>query len=116
MSKETIKTSRRRQLRTNRTRVKVGVHATRPRLVVNRSNKYIYAQVVESGGKVLASVSSLKMKGKTPIERATQVGQALAKVAIEKKVTKVAFDRRGYKYHGQIKALADGAREGGLIF
>ncbi len=116
MSKETAKSNRRRQLRTNRTRIKVGVHAARPRLVVHRSNKYIYAQIVDSDGKVLASASSLKVKVKTPIERATQVGQAVAAVAVEKKVTKVAFDRRGYKYHGQVKALADGAREGGLSF
>ncbi len=116
MSKETAKNNRRRQLRTNRTRIKVGVHAARPRLVVNRSNKYIYAQIVDSEGKVLASASSLKVKGKTPLERATKVGQAVAAVAMEKKVTKVAFDRRGYKYHGQVKALADGAREGGLSF
>lgn len=116
MSKEALKISHRRQLRTNRTRIKVGVHATRPRLVVHRSNKYIYAQVVDSKGKVLASASGLKMKGKTPIERAAQVGQALGAIATEKKITKVAFDRRGYKYHGQVKALADGAREGGLIF
>lgn len=116
MSKEALEISRRRQLRINRTRIKVGVHATRPRLVVHRSNKYIYAQVVDSKGKVLASASSLKMKGKTPMERAAQVGRTLATMATKKKITKVAFDRRGYKYHGQIKSLADGAREGGLIF
>jgi len=116
MLKEIRKIRRRQTLRTNRTRVKVGVHAERPRLVVHRSNKYIYAQVVNADGKVLAAAESKKAKGKTPIERAAVVGQQVAEAAKAKGVTKVAFDRRGYKYHGQVKALADGARAGGLIF
>ncbi|MFA5009681.1 MAG: 50S ribosomal protein L18 [Patescibacteria group bacterium] len=116
MLKEIRKTQRRKILRTNRTRVKVGVHANRPRLVIHRSNKYIYAQIVDSVGQVLASASSLKAKGKTPVERAAIVGQTIAAAAQAKSITQVAFDRRGYKYHGQIKALADSAREGGLIF
>jgi len=116
MLKEVKKIRRRQTLRTNRTRVKVGVHSDRPRLVVNRSNKFIYAQVVDSSGKVLASATSQKITGKTPMERATKVGQAVAEASKAHAVTKVAFDRRGYKYHGQVKALADGAREGGLIF
>lgn len=116
MLKEIHKTSRRKDLRVNRTRVKVGVHAHRPRLVVHRSNRFIYAQIVDSAGQVLASAESRKLTGKTPIERATEVGKVIATAAKAKNVTQVAFDRRGYKYHGQVKALADGAREGGLIF
>lgn len=116
MLKEVRKIRRRQTLRTNRTRVKVGVHADRPRLVVHRSNKFIYVQVVDNDGKVLAAANSAKMTGKTPVERAGQVGQAVAKLAIAKQVTKIAFDRRGYKYHGQVKALAEGAREAGLEF
>lgn len=116
MLKEVRKIRRRQTLRTNRTRVKVGVHSDRPRLVVHRSNKFIYVQVVDNNGKVLAAANSAKMTGKTPVERAAQVGQAVAEMAKTKQVTKVAFDRRGYKYHGQVKALADGARGAGLEF
>lgn len=116
MLKETRKISRRKTLRANRTRVKVGVHSNRPRLTVHRSNKFIYAQIINSVGQVLAHADSVKLKGKTPIDRAKEVGQLVAAAAKLKDVTQVAFDRRGYKYHGQIKALADGAREVGLIF
>jgi large subunit ribosomal protein L18 len=116
MLKEAHKIRRRRILRTNRTRVKVGVHATRPRLIVNRSNKFIYVQVIDSKGQVLAAANSNKVAGKTPVERAAEVGKLIAAAAKLKDVTAVAFDRRSYRYHGQVKALADGAREGGLIF
>ena len=96
----------------------------RPRLVVFRSNSHIYAQVVDAGRQgdvVVASVSTLEknlqneLKG-NKTEKATQVGAILAERAKAKNVSDVAFDRSGYKYHGRIKALADGAREAGLNF
>jgi len=94
----------------------------RPRLSVFRSNKNIYAQLIDDQeNKVLAGVSSLsadikKKKFKNPKERAKEVGRAVAKIALEKKIKQVVFDRRKYKYHGNVKELADGAREGGLEF
>ena len=90
-----------------------------PRLSVFRSNKDIYAQLVDDiNGKTLASASSLKMKleGKKKIEQAFEVGKALAEAAKAAGIEKVVFDRGGYLYHGRVKALADGAREGGLKF
>lgn len=94
---------------------------TRPRLSVFRSNKAIYAQIIDDeGGKTLVAATSLKL-GKeaqklTRKERAFKTGQLLAKKALKAKIKKVVFDRRAYKYHGRVKALADGARKGGLEF
>jgi len=93
----------------------------RPRLSVFRSAKYIYAQVIDDKkGTTLVSASSmdkeLKLKAGKNIEAAKQIGVLLAKRAIEKGVTEVCFDRGGHIYHGRIKSLADGAREGGLKF
>ena len=107
-----------------RTRIKRRVRANamgtaeKPRLSVYRSNKEIYAQVVDDkSGKTLASATSLKGKVKgTKIEQATEVGKQLAGVATKAGVSTVYFDRNGYLYHGRVKALADGAREGGLKF
>lgn len=96
----------------------------RPRLVVHRSGSNIYAQIIvagDLGDLVLASASTLdaelksKLTGKKS-EQAFQVGKSLALRAKEKNVSDVAFDRAGYKYHGRVKALADGAREAGLNF
>lgn len=96
----------------------------RPRLVVSRSNVHIYSQIIvssENGDMVLASASTLdkelrnSLSGKK-IDQAIEVGKLLAKRAKEKSIIQVAFDRAGYKYHGRVKALADGAREGGLDF
>ena len=90
----------------------------RPRLSVNRSNKHISAQIIDdTTRKTLVHVSdaSLKTKG-TKTEAATSVGEAIAKIAIDKKITKVTFDRGSYRYHGRVKALAQAAREKGLIF
>lgn len=93
----------------------------RPRLSVFRSNKAIYAQIIDDGkGKTLAAATSLKL-GKeaqklTKKEKAFKTGQLLAKKALKAKIKKVVFDRRAYKYHGRVKALADGARKGGLQF
>jgi large subunit ribosomal protein L18 len=107
-----------RQKRHDKIRSKVNGTAERPRLVVFRSISNTYAQIVDdSNNKVLFSTSDLKSKDKgTKTEKAKKVGIDIAKLAIEKKITKIVFDRNGYKYHGRVKALAEGAREGGLQF
>jgi large subunit ribosomal protein L18 len=90
-----------------------------PRLSVFRSNKDIYAQVVnDAEGKTLAAASSLKLdgKGKNKTEQAFEVGKAIAETAKQNGIEKVVFDRGGYLYHGRVKSLADGARKGGLKF
>ena len=103
--------------RHNRIRAKAVGTAFSPRLSVFRSNKYIYAQLVDdSKGVTLAASSDMGMKGKNKTERAKAVGVALAKVAQEKKIKKAIFDRGGFLYAGRVKALAEGAREGGLEF
>lgn len=104
----------RRQARARRTHA-VARASNRPRLVVYRSLKAIYAQVVDDAqSKVLCGASNLK--GKTGMAGAQEVGKTIADLAKKAKVTEVTFDRNGYLYHGQIKALADAAREGGLKF
>lgn len=94
--------------------------ADRPRLSVFRSNKAIYAQVINDvEGKTVASSSSLKLEateGKNKTEVALIVGRELAERAVKVGVEKVVFDRNGYQYHGRVKSLAEGAREGGLKF
>ena len=92
--------------------------AERPRLNVFRSNKQIYAQVIDDlTGKTLAAASSLKISEKAPKkEIAAKVGELIAKSAQEAGITTVVFDRNGYLYHGRIKELADAARKGGLKF
>ncbi|MBI4091551.1 50S ribosomal protein L18 [candidate division WWE3 bacterium] len=90
-----------------------------PRLSVFRSNKHIYALLIDGGqGKVLASASDLTMKsGKgSKTAKAKEVGKRLAEEASKKGVKSVVFDRGSYKYHGRVKAVAEGAREGGLKF
>ena len=107
-----------RGIRHNRVRSKVVGNAEKPRLSVFRSGSHIYAQIIDdSSGKTLVQASSLKLKasGKKS-DTSKEVGKALAKAAISKKIETVIFDRGGYKYHGRVKALADGAREGGLKF
>lgn len=91
--------------------------ATIPRLAVFKSNRYIYAQLIDDvAQKTIAAATSLKEKKGTMIEKATRVGEAIAKAAQEKKITKVVFDRGGFLYAGHVKALAEGARKGGLDF
>lgn len=104
--------------RKNRTRAKISGTAIKPRASVFRSAKYIYIQLIDDqSGKTLVSASSreLKAKGK-PMEIAMEVGKLLGKKAAEKKILEVVFDRNRYKYHGRVKALADGIRESGLKF
>jgi|SRR4051794_37526810 large subunit ribosomal protein L18 len=98
----------------------------RPRLVVFRSARHIYAQIVDDlTGKTLVAAGDLVKKkapavkaaeGEKKTDRAKQVGVQLAKLCLEKGISKVVFDRAGYKYHGRISAMAAGAREGGLQF
>ncbi len=100
-----------------RIRAKVKGTKEMPRLTVYRSNKGMQAQVINDlEGFTLVSVSSKEAKGKSKTESATELGKLIAKKAIEKKIEKVVFDKGGYKYHGRVKAFADGAREGGLKF
>ena len=98
------------------------LHGTgaKPRLCVFRSNAHIYAQLIDDDkAKVLMSVSDVKIKakkGEKKADIAKEVGKLIAKKALENKIEKVVFDRAGILFHGRIKALADGAREGGLKF
>ena len=109
---------RARTKRHRRVRKKVIGTPERPRLAVFRSNRHIYAQVIDDvAGRTLASASSLATKaGDDPRSNAKEVGLALAAKAKAAGVTTVAFDRGGFMYHGRVQALADGAREGGLEF
>lgn len=105
-----------------RIRKKLAGSAERPRLVVFRSNRHIYAQVIDDlSGQTLVSSSSLTLAKagealKADKEAATMVGKDLAAKALEHNISAVVFDRNGYIYHGRVKALADGARDGGLKF
>lgn len=111
-----------RQRRKIRIRKKVRGTAERPRLVVFRSNMHIYAQIVNDlEGATLVSASTLGLAKSEPglhcnKSGAERVGKEIARLAKEKNISKVVFDRNGYIYHGRIKAVADGAREGGLEF
>ncbi len=99
-------------------RIKISGTAAQPRLSVFRSNKDIYAQLVNDlTGVTLAAASSRAISDKAPkIEKSKLVGKAIAEKAVALGVTKVTFDRGGYLYHGRVKSLAEGAREGGLQF
>ena len=115
----------RKYRRHKRVRAKIAGNAERPRLCVFRSAKHTYAQLIDDEkGVTLVSVSDreVKRKTKSKTEKGTKVGLAyevgklIAERAREKKIEKVVFDRGGYRYHGRVKALAEGAREGGLRF
>ena len=116
----------RRQMRHKRVRRKITGSAERPRLAVFRSLNHIYAQVIDdSAGRTLAAASSLdpeikeRVNGEGEMSKsgvATLVGSLIARRAAGKGVSGVVFDRGGFKYHGRTKALADAAREGGLVF
>ena len=97
--------------------------AERPRLAVFRSNNHVYAQVIDDvAGKTLVSASTLEkdikaeLKNTDDIEAASKIGDVVAKRALDKGIKTVVFDRGGYVYHGRVKELAEGAREGGLKF
>jgi large subunit ribosomal protein L18 len=105
--------------RRRRVRAKVRGSAERPRISVFRSNRGIFAQLIDDdGGRTLASVSwtEPELRDLGPMEQATRAGTLLAQRASEAGVETAVFDRGGYQYHGRVKALADGAREGGLAF
>lgn len=103
-----------------RIRKKIKGTSERPRLSVFRSNTSIHVQIIDDvKGVTLVSTSSTKQdlaKGSTKMEQSKIVGVSIAKLAIEKGVKEIVFDRNGYLYHGRVRSLAEGAREGGLIF
>jgi large subunit ribosomal protein L18 len=118
------KAKRKQQLR-RRLHVRSRITGTpeRPRLTVFRSSKHIYAQLIDDlSGSTLAAASSATpdLRQSVPyggnVKAAAEVGKKIAAVAKDKGITKAAFDRGHYRYHGRVKALADGAREGGLSF
>ncbi len=106
-----------------RIRTKVSGSVSRPRLTVFRSAKHIYAQIIDdTSGQTLISASTMekqireKEKAESKVKAADEIGKLVAKRALDKGITSVVFDRNGYKYHGRVKALSDGARETGLDF
>jgi large subunit ribosomal protein L18 len=116
----TLSTRQARQRRQRRIRGKVSGSAERPRLAIFRSNKGIFAQLVDDqSGRTIAGASWLGVKKSfkgTKTEQAAEVGKLVAEAAKKAGIESVVFDRGGYLYHGRVKALADGAREGGLKF
>lgn len=101
-----------RYRRHKRIRARISGTAKTPRLCIFKSNQYIYAQLIDDEkGRVIASA-----REKLSLGGAKKAGEAIAKEALKKKISKVVFDRAGYQYHGRVKALAEGAREAGLKF
>ncbi|MDY6064893.1 MAG: 50S ribosomal protein L18 [Finegoldia sp.] len=110
-----------RQKRHKRIRKNLAGTANKPRLCVFKSNKNIYAQLIDDvSGKTIVSASTLdkdlRVEANATSEDAKKVGQAIGKKAVEKGIEECVFDRSGYIYHGKVKELADGARESGLKF
>lgn len=107
-----------RKKRIRRVRARTCGTAQKPRLVVFRSLRNIYAQIVDDAkNHTMVSVDSRAIKGgKNDQATAKSVGLEIAKLALAKRIKDVVFDRHGYKYHGKVKALAEGARKGGLVF
>ncbi len=122
------KTNQKRIRRINRVRATIVGTAERPRLTVHRTNKFMYAQLIDdAAGRTIAAAHSTPVKIKKGAAAAASavakmkksdaafaVGEALAKKAAEKKITAAVFDRRSYKFHGRVKSVAEGARKGGL--
>ncbi|HPN54333.1 MAG TPA: 50S ribosomal protein L18 [Candidatus Moranbacteria bacterium] len=113
-----VNNNKTRLRRKKRIRAKVSGDANCPRLAVHKSLRGIYAQIIDDvKGETLASVKLSEIKkAKNTVEGAKDMGKLLAKKCLEAKIKTVKFDRSGYKYHGKVKALAEGAREGGLKF
>lgn len=110
------KTQKRIRLK-KKIRARVSGTKEMPRLSVFKSNRFIYAQLIDDmSGKTLVSASDAKAKKGTKTERAKEVGKEIAQKAISQKISKVVFDRNGFKYTGRIKVLADESRSGGLKF
>src|SRR5690606_7989360 len=102
-----------------KTKIRAKIHGTpvRPRLSVFRSNKFIYAQVIDdTAGKTLVATNDMKIGSGSKTERAKQVGTTIAELALAKKITNVVFDRNGFRYTGSVKLVADAARGAGLKF
>lgn len=100
-----------------RIRAKITGTAARPRLSVFRSNKFIYAQIIDdTKGKTVGTASDVKLSKGTKSERAKEIGRLIGEVCQKAKISKVVFDRNGFKYTGRIKLLADEARASGLQF
>ena len=122
MNFELLAMDKRKQKIKRQTRVRSKIRGTkdRPRLSVFRSNRYIYAQIInDEDGKSIIGISEKHLgekSGTSKIEKAEALGELLAKKAKDKKIKKVVFDRRSYAYGGRVAALAKGARKGGLDF
>jgi large subunit ribosomal protein L18 len=115
----TVTSPQRRLKRRRRVRAKVRGTAERPRIAVFRSNRGIFVQLIDDdAGRTLAAVNwtEADLRGLKPMEQATRVGALIAERAKAAGVDTAVFDRGGYRYHGRVKALAEGAREGGLTF
>ncbi len=114
-----LKKQQKKLRRQKRVRIKIWGTSKKPRLCVFRSAKHIYAQLIDDDKKKsMAAVSDQKLKKakRTKVDMAREIGKLIAAKALEKKIEKVIFDRGPYKYHGRVKAVAEGAREGGLKF
>jgi large subunit ribosomal protein L18 len=115
----TVTSPQRRLKRRRRVRAKVRGTAERPRIAVFRSNRGIFAQLIDDdAGRTLAAVNwtEADLRGLKPMEQATRVGELIAERGKAAGIETAVFDRGGYRYHGRVKALAEGAREGGLTF
>ena len=120
----TVTSPQRRLKRRRRVRAKVQGTAERPRLTVNFSGRHIHAQIIDDGaGSTLVAVSTVKGKDgkdgkalRSNVASAVEVGRGVARLALEKDIRRVVFDRGGFTYHGKVKAFADAAREKGLKF
>lgn len=120
---KSIKKTALRVRRQKSVRLKVRGNSDRPRLSIFRSGRHMYCQVIDDvTGTTLCALSTLNSQvkalidGKKPVEQAKILGVEMAKACLEKSISKVAFDRNGFIFHGRVAAVADGAREGGLTF
>jgi len=109
-------------LNNNKKRIKLKIRGkisgseSKPRLTIFRSNKFVYGQLInDSLAQTLGNIIS-KVEGVTKIDASFEAGKQIAKIALDKNIKEVVFDRNGYKYHGRVKSFAEGAREGGLKF
>ncbi|MCA9356359.1 50S ribosomal protein L18 [Candidatus Nomurabacteria bacterium] len=115
-TKEQKKSQSRMRIK-NRIRSKISGTTDMPRLNIYRSNKFIYAQIIDdTNGNTIASANDMKSKTKGNIDRAKEVGKDIAQKAKAAGITNVVFDRGGFRYAGRIRTLADAARESGLVF
>ncbi len=113
--KKTIQKQNTRSRRHARIRARVIGSATKPRLAVFRSNRFIYAQLIDDeANATIACADSRKAKGETPVERAIETGKAIAALAKKAGIEEAVFDRGGFKYQGAVASVAQGAREAGL--